>query len=121
MLPHTEGGTRIALPVTPAEFDRLAGAVGQVGRGPLLTAAEPGRNSTKDTSRRWAPDTTFAGQQDDEESAGPANRPTSNPSDTRKPTKESAETCERARGRDGNGVAGSERKRPSPDDDWDWF
>ncbi|MDE0489451.1 MAG: hypothetical protein OXI07_09715 [Gammaproteobacteria bacterium] len=121
VVPHTEGGTRIALPVTPAEFDRPSGAVRQAGRAPLLTAREPGRNSTKDTSRRRAPDATSADQQTDAESPGPASSPTSNPSDTRKPPEESAEAFEPASGRDCNGVSGSDSKRPGPDDDWDWF
>ena len=47
VLPHTEGGTRVVLLVTPAEFDCLADAVGQADRAPILTAADPGRNSTK--------------------------------------------------------------------------
>lgn len=118
---HTEGGTRVALLVAPAEFDRLAGAVEQVGRAPLLNAAKPGRNSTKDTSTRRAPDAVSASRETDAESPGPASGSTSNAGDARKPPEESAEACEPASGRDCDGVAGSDRKRPGPDDDWDWF
>ncbi len=121
VLPHTESGENVALVMTRAEFDRLAGAVGQAGRAPLLTAPDPVRNSTENTSRRRASDATSADQQDDEESPEPASGPTSNPSDKRKPPEESAEACEPANGRDSNGVAGSDRKRPRPNDDGDWF
>ena len=107
--------------VTPAEFDRLTGALGQVRRTALLPAAEPDRNSTRDTSMRRLPDAISVGQETEAESPGPVNKPTSKPGGTRKPPEESAESCERASGRDGNGVAGSDRKRPGPDDDGDWF
>ena len=121
VLPHTEGGTRVALLVTPAEFDGLTGAFGQVGNAALLSATETDRNSTQDTSTRRVSDATSAGRETDTESPGPVSRPTSNSGDARKLPDESAETCERARDRDRNGVAGSDSKRPGPVDDWDWF
>ena len=121
VLPHTESGEKVALVMTRVEFDRLAGAVGQAGRAPLLTAPDPVRNSTKNTSTRRAPDTTSAGQQVDEESPGPAGRPMSNPGDSPKPPDGSTEAREPVSGRDSNGVAGSGSKRSGPDDDWDWF
>ena len=121
VLPHTESGERVALLMTRAEFDHLTGAYGQVRQGAVLPPAEPDSHSTKNTSTRQVSGATSAGQQADAALPGPASRSTSNPSDTRKPTEESAVTCERASGRDGNGVTGSDRKLPGPDDDWDWF
>lgn len=121
VFPHTEGSTRVALLVTPAEFDLLGGAVGEAGRDPLLTAADPIRDSKKATSTQWAPAALSASREKNAVSPGPASSPTSNPSDARKPTKESAEACEPANGRDSNGVAGSDSIRPGPDDDGVWF
>jgi len=66
-------------------------------------------------------DAASAGRKTDVDSPGPANTPTPNSGDIRKPPEDSAETCERASDSDGNGVAGNDSKRPDPEDDWDWF
>jgi len=121
VLSHAASHERVVLLMTRAELDRLTGVFGRVGQAALLPAAELDRNSTKDTSTRRVPDAVSTGRETDAELPGTANRPTSNSDDTRKPPEKSAETCERARGRDGNGVAGSDTKGPSPDDDWNWF
>ncbi len=87
----------------------------------LLPAAETDRNSTKNTSTRRVPDATSAGRITDVDSPEPAHRPTPNSRDIRESPEKSAETYERASDRDGDGVAGSDRERPSPDCDGDWF
>ena len=120
VLSRAEGRASIALLVAPAEFDRLAGTLAEAEPAARLPAAEPGRNSTKDTPAPNLPDATSACQEADIESSGPADVP--DPDDVgRLPEQSAASSRKRASGRDGGSVGRIPPKRPELDDDKDWF
>ena len=121
VLSQAESGARAVLQVTPAQIDRLAGILGQAGRAPLLPAAEPNRNPTKDTSTRRQPDAESAGHETGAEASGPVDEPKPDPDGARRAPEKSGSSPKQASGRDGSPVAKRRRKRPGPDDDEDWF
>jgi len=122
VLSRTEGCARIALMVTPAEIDRLAGTLKQAGQAALLPAVEPGEGLTQETSMDRLREPESASQDTEAEWPRPDDAAIADSSGGSQPPEESTGSSrKRTSGGDGSSVARKRPKRPRPGEDVDWF